>query len=66
MKATIRRTPSGKLTVYIAKKDLEEEVLERKLEDLGEVLTLSNGFRLLVPPGALEGKLPVTLELRRV
>lgn len=66
MKATIRRTPGGTLTVYIAKKDLEEEVLERSQEDAGEVLTLSNGFRLLVPAGTLEGKLPVTLELRRL
>jgi nitrogen fixation protein NifT len=66
MRATIRRSPSGKLTVYIAKKDLEEEVLDRTLSDEGEVLTLVSGQNLLIPFGVLEGRLPVTIELKRL
>lgn len=66
MKATIRKGPSGKLTVYIAKKDLEEEVLEHTPENDGEVLTLASGKRLLVPSGVLDGRLPITIEMKRL
>lgn len=52
--------------MYIAKKDLEEEVLDRKRSEEGEVLTLVSGQSLLIPFGVLEGRLPVTIELKRL
>lgn len=67
MKATFRKTPDGKLEVYIPKKDLEAMVLEIEKEGAwGGIFKLSNGWVLKVPPLDAEPKFPITLEVKKM
>jgi nitrogen fixation protein NifT len=67
MKVMLRRNPAGKLLVYVAKKDLEEEVVEQtQQEDNSEVLTLSNGWQLAIAEHAASLSLPQTVEAKRL
>ena len=62
----LRNSTTGKLIVYVAKKDLEEEVLEQNQVGEDWILTLSNGWELSV--AGLENPIqtPQTVEARRL
>ena len=49
MKVMLRTNGAGHLTVYVAKKDLEEEVVAQTREANTCILTLANGWQLSVP-----------------
>jgi len=67
MKVMIRKNAEGILSVYVAKKDLEEPIIEMEKETLwGGEVTLANGWRLALPEMAEETRLPVTVEARRL
>ncbi len=66
MKVMLRRNALGHLVVYVAKKDLEEEVVKEVEGDNEKIYTLANGWELAI--SALEEplKLPQTVEARRL
>jgi nitrogen fixation protein NifT len=67
MKVMIRKNAEGVISVYVAKKDLEEPVVAMEKETLwGGVVTLANGWRLELPLMAPDTRLPVTVEARRL
>ncbi|NES95332.1 MAG: putative nitrogen fixation protein NifT [Desertifilum sp. SIO1I2] len=66
MKVMLRRNPSGTLLVYVAKKDLEEEVISESDTDAGKHFVLANGWELLAPDLSDPLKLPQTVEMRRL
>jgi nitrogen fixation protein NifT len=67
MKVMIRKTPAGKLSVYVPKKDLEETVVTQEHETLwGGTVTLTNGWVLALPEMAADTRLPITVEARRL
>ncbi|HEY9624419.1 MAG TPA: putative nitrogen fixation protein NifT [Crinalium sp.] len=66
MKVMIRRNTVGHLTVYVAKKDLEEEVVKETITDDGKVWTLANGWELSLPDLPEPLKLPQTIEAKRI
>jgi len=65
MKVMLRNNDAGKLLAYVAKKDLEEPVVEQADVDEGTILTLANGWKLAVPKMG-DAKLPQTVEARRL
>ncbi|MGB7440326.1 MAG: putative nitrogen fixation protein NifT [Coleofasciculaceae cyanobacterium] len=65
MKVMLRNNDAGTLLAYVAKKDLEEPVVEQTEVDEGTILTLANGWKLSVPKmGGVN--LPQTVEARRL
>ncbi|HIK55213.1 MAG TPA: putative nitrogen fixation protein NifT [Synechococcales cyanobacterium M55_K2018_004] len=67
MKVMLRENKLGHLVVYVAKKDLEEEVV--KQVDNGEngfIYTLANGWELEVPAWQEGTRLPFTIEAKRL
>jgi nitrogen fixation protein NifT len=67
MKVMIRRNQGGVLSAYIAKKDLEEPIVEvEKPEIWGGLVTLANGWRLELPAMDTSTTLPITVEARRL
>jgi|CZKF01.1.fsa_nt_gi nitrogen fixation protein NifT len=67
MKVMIRRNHSGVLSAYIAKKDLEEPIIEvEKPEIWGGLVTLANGWRLELPAMDAATTLPITVEARKL
>lgn len=67
MKVMIRRSAEGQLSAYMAKKDLEEPIVEiEKPEMWGGRITLANGWQLQLPPMAPETLLPITVEARKL
>jgi len=67
MKVMIRKSTEGVLSAYVAKKDLEEPIVEMEKETLwGGVVTLANGWKLALPEMAEETRLPITVEARRL
>jgi nitrogen fixation protein NifT len=67
MKVMIRRNQSGVLSAYVAKKDLEEPIVEiEKPEMWGGRVTLANGWRLELPAMAATTTLPITVEARKL
>ncbi len=65
MKVMLRRSAAGKLVVYVAKKDLEEEVIKETPGEESTIYTLTNGWELEITlPDPL--KLPVTVEAKRL
>jgi nitrogen fixation protein NifT len=67
MKVMIRRSHSGVLSAYVAKKDLEEPIIEvEKPEMWGGLVTLANGWRLELPAMDAATTLPITVEARRL
>ena len=67
MKVMIRRSAEGQLSAYVAKKDLEEPIVEMDKPDLwGGTVTLANGWVLELPEMGAETKLPITVEARRL
>jgi len=67
MKVMIRKAPSGELTAYIAKKDLEEPIVGMEKPTMwGGVVTLANGWRFALPELAADTRLPLTVEARKL
>lgn len=67
MKVMIRRSKAGVLSAYIAKKDLEELVVEVEMPELwGGLIKLANGWRLALPAMDSSTVLPITVEARRL
>ena len=67
MKVMIRKNHSGELSAYIAKKDLEEPIVEVENPGLwGGMITLANGWKLALPVRSADTALPITVEARRV
>jgi nitrogen fixation protein NifT len=62
MKVMLRQNTLGHLIVYVAKKDLEEEVVKQEDGAEGKVFTLANGWELAMPPLEEPLKLPQTVE----
>jgi probable nitrogen fixation protein FixT len=65
MKVMLRQNTDGHLVVYVAKKDLEEEVVKEVAADSEKILTLANGWELAIAADEPR-KLPTTVEARRV
>lgn len=66
MKVTIGRRGES-FSAYVAKKDLEEEIVAMERPDLwGGWVELSNGWRLGLPDMATDTRLPITVEARRL
>jgi nitrogen fixation protein NifT len=66
MKVMIRRGDKG-LSAYVAKKDLEEPIVETERETLwGGSVTLRNGWTLILPDMPAETRLPITVNARKV
>lgn len=66
MKVMLRNNCAGHLVVYVAKKDLEEEVIKQEETDEGKVFTLANGWELAIPLLTEPFKLPQTIEAKRL
>ncbi|MGK7926693.1 MAG: putative nitrogen fixation protein NifT [Spirulina sp.] len=66
MKVMLHKNEAGHLSVYVAKKDLEEEVVNEKRSDGLTVLTLSNGWELEFKDLGEDPKLPQTLSARKL
>jgi nitrogen fixation protein NifT len=66
MKVMLRRNTNGHLTVYVAKKDLEEEVVSETVAAEGKIFTLANGWELLFPNLGDPLQLPQTVEAKRI
>lgn len=66
MKVMLRRNHLGHLTVYVAKKDLEEEVVKEAEKDNEKIFTLANGWELAIADLEEPLKLPQTVEARRI
>lgn len=67
MKVMIRKNSAGELSAYIAKKDLEEPIVNMEKPQMwGGHVTLANGWRLELPAMAAETTLPITVEARRL
>jgi nitrogen fixation protein NifT len=66
MKVMLRRNSAGHLVVYVAKKDLEEEVVKEVDLDQEKFLTLANGWELAIAGLENPLKLPKTVEARRI
>lgn len=67
MKVMIRKSAAGVLTAYVAKKDLEENIVEmEKPEMWGGNVTLSNGWVFALPEMAADTRLPITVEARKL
>lgn len=67
MKVMIRKSREGVVSVYMAKKDLEELIVAMEKDTLwGGVVTLANGWRLALPEMAEDTRLPITVEAKRL
>lgn len=66
MKVMLRNNSAGKLTVYVAKKDLEEEVVQQTAGEAGKIFTLANGWELEISSLDDPLKLPQTVEAKRL
>jgi nitrogen fixation protein NifT len=67
MKVMIRRNNAGVLSAYVAKKDLEEPIVEiEKPEMWGGLVILANGWRLELPVMDAATTLPITVEARKL
>ena len=66
MKVTIGRRGDA-YSAYVAKKDLEEPIIDMERQDLwGGWVELSNGWRLDLPEMAADTRLPITVNARRI
>ncbi|MGI0485127.1 putative nitrogen fixation protein NifT [Pantanalinema rosaneae CENA516] len=66
MKVMLRQNSLGHLVVYVAKKDLEEEVVKQEDTAEGRLMTLANDWQLVFTDLEEPIKLPKTVEARRV
>ncbi|MDY7023939.1 MAG: putative nitrogen fixation protein NifT, partial [Cyanobacteriota bacterium] len=61
-----RENADGQLSAYVAKKDLEEDVVEQKVSEEGKIFVLANGWELLFPTLEDPLNLPLTAEAKRL
>ncbi|MDJ0692095.1 MAG: putative nitrogen fixation protein NifT [Xenococcaceae cyanobacterium MO_188.B32] len=66
MKVMLHKNDIGHLSVYVPKKDLEEEVVEQTTTLEGKILTLANGWQLSFKNLTDDIKLPQTLNAKRL
>lgn len=66
MKVMLRKNAIGHLVVYVAKKDLEEEVVKQEETADGKVFTLANGWELAFSNLDEPMQLPKTVEAKRI
>ncbi|MBE9220725.1 putative nitrogen fixation protein NifT [Dolichospermum flos-aquae] len=66
MKVMLRMNDAGTLVVYVAKKDLEEEVVKQTDSETGKILTLANGWELEFSEIPDKSCLPLTVEAKRL
>ncbi|MBE9100522.1 MAG: putative nitrogen fixation protein NifT [Cyanobacteria bacterium J06638_20] len=66
MKVMLRKNDDGNLLAYVAKKDLEEIVVEHTETDDAQILTLSNGWELSVAGLTNPIKTPQTVDAKRL
>ncbi|WP_036489239.1 putative nitrogen fixation protein NifT [Myxosarcina sp. GI1] len=66
MKVMLHKNDLGHLSVYVPKKDLEEEVVEQTATPEGKVLTLANGWQLSFKDLGEDTKLPQTFNARKL
>ena len=66
MKVMLRHNDSGKLLAYVAKKDLEEEVVYETQSGENTIFTLANGWELAIAGCTESLQLPQTVEARRL
>lgn len=67
MKVMIRRSQSGILSAYVAKKDLEEPIVKMENPTMwGGIVTLANGWQLELPVMDAATTLPITVEARKL
>jgi nitrogen fixation protein NifT len=66
MKVMLRHNRAGHLVAYVAKKDLEEEVINQAVSPEGKILTLANGWELAFEDLTDDVQLPHTFEARRL
>jgi nitrogen fixation protein NifT len=66
MKVMLHKNDLGHLSVYVPKKDLEEEVVEQTTIDDEKVLTLANGWQLSFKDLTEDTKLPQTFNARKL
>ena len=67
MKVMIRKNAAGDLSAYVPKKDLEEAIVAMdKPEMWGGTVTLGNGWKLELPDLAVDTRLPITVEARKL
>lgn len=66
MKVMIRKSGET-FSAYVAKKDLEENIVRSETPSLwGGWVELDNGWRLQLPEMAADTRLPITVEARRL
>lgn len=64
----LRESKSGEMTLYVAKKDLEDVVTEIEFDQAdkwGGTITIGDGTRFYVDPLDTKPKLPISLRARR-
>lgn len=66
MKVMLRTNAAGKLLVYVAKKDLEEEVVAQTQADDAQIFTLSNGWELSITGLGDPIQTPQTVDARKL
>ncbi len=66
MKIMLHTDRAGKLMVYVAKKDLEQEVIKQTDTEGAQILTLDNGWDLRVEGLTDPIETPQTIRARRV
>jgi nitrogen fixation protein NifT len=66
MKVMLRKNHKDHLVVYVAKKDLEEEVVKETDGAAGKILTLANGWELEFSDFPDKSRLPFTVEGKRL
>ncbi|NEQ43146.1 MAG: putative nitrogen fixation protein NifT [Leptolyngbya sp. SIOISBB] len=66
MKVMLHNGENGQLMVYVAKKDLEEEVVSQTTEGDATLVTLSNGWELSINGLSDPLKLPKTVNAKRL
>ncbi|MGK7887741.1 MAG: putative nitrogen fixation protein NifT [Leptolyngbyaceae cyanobacterium] len=66
MKVMLHKDQAGNLSVYVPKKDLEEEVVEQAKDGDARIFTLANGWKLSVSGLADPLELPKTVQAKRL
>jgi nitrogen fixation protein NifT len=67
MKVMIRKNQSGVLSAYVAKKDLEERIVDMANPGMwGGIVTLANGWQLELPAMDAATTLPITVDARKL
>ncbi|NET35575.1 MAG: putative nitrogen fixation protein NifT [Cyanothece sp. SIO1E1] len=66
MKVMLRENNVGTLLAYVAKKDLEEEVVYELQSGDSTIFTLANGWELAIAGHRESLQLPQTVEARRL